>query len=166
MNIKAKGIVRKLDDLNRLVIPMEFCKAENFKENQALDIFLDDGKIVLKKYELSSESSIIERRILYFSTFLYETHGIENCVMKTDFNGVKKFSKINCDDIGLDRNNGKKAYNKSKHKNEKIKFTVKELNSFKYQLIYNLPSHKLVLLSNTKLNQNQKEIAENLISLI
>ncbi len=164
--MKSTGVVRKLDNLNRIVLPMELCRTQKFKENQPLEVFVEDGNIILKKYYITDEMNVIEQRILYFSSVLYETHGIENCVMKMDFNGVNFFSKINCDNAELHRNNGKKAYRKKQYSSERIDFVVKEFNDFKHQLIYNLPNHKMVLLSNKKFNEKQKEIANSLVDLV
>lgn len=49
--LKATGVVRKVDVLGRIVIPMEIRQAYDIKEKDSLEIFVDDGKIVLRKYE-------------------------------------------------------------------------------------------------------------------
>ncbi|HNX29867.1 MAG TPA: AbrB/MazE/SpoVT family DNA-binding domain-containing protein [Syntrophomonadaceae bacterium] len=49
--LKATGVVRKVDSLGRIVIPMEIRQAYDIKEKDSLEIFVDDGKIVLRKYE-------------------------------------------------------------------------------------------------------------------
>ena len=48
--MKATGIVRRIDDLGRIVIPKEIRRTVGIKEGDPLEIFLDNG-IVLKKYE-------------------------------------------------------------------------------------------------------------------
>ena len=49
--MKATGIVRKIDDLGRVVIPKEIRKTLNVKEGMPLEIFTDQqGDIVLRKY--------------------------------------------------------------------------------------------------------------------
>ena len=49
--MKATGIVRRIDDLGRIVIPKEIRKTLKVKEGMPLEIFTDqDGVIVLKKY--------------------------------------------------------------------------------------------------------------------
>lgn len=49
--IKATGIVRRLDDLGRIVIPKEIRRAMRIYEGDPLEIFFDtDHNIVLKKY--------------------------------------------------------------------------------------------------------------------
>ena len=49
--MKSTGIVRKVDELGRVVLPIELRRNYNINEKDALEIFVDDEKIVLKKYE-------------------------------------------------------------------------------------------------------------------
>lgn len=51
--MKATGIVRKVDELGRIVLPIELRRNLNIEEKDSLEIFLDGENIVLKKYELS-----------------------------------------------------------------------------------------------------------------
>ena len=49
--MKATGIVRKIDDLGRIVIPKEIRKNMHIKEGDPLEIFIETkGEVVLKKY--------------------------------------------------------------------------------------------------------------------
>ena len=48
--MKATGIVRRVDDLGRVVIPKEARRACNIREGDPLEIFLEDDGIVFKKY--------------------------------------------------------------------------------------------------------------------
>ena len=49
--MKATGVVRRIDDLGRLVIPKEIRKVHHIKEGDPLEIFTDkEGEIILKKY--------------------------------------------------------------------------------------------------------------------
>ncbi len=49
--MKTSGIQRKLDELGRVVLPIEMRKTLNINEGDKLDISLQDEKIVLRKYE-------------------------------------------------------------------------------------------------------------------
>lgn len=51
--MKATGIIRKVDDLGRIVLPIELRRSLNIEEKDFLEIFVDEGDIVLKKYELA-----------------------------------------------------------------------------------------------------------------
>ena len=48
--MKATGIVRRIDDLGRVVIPKEIRRACNIREGDPLEIFLQDGAVVFEKY--------------------------------------------------------------------------------------------------------------------
>lgn len=49
--MKSTGIVRKVDELGRVVIPIELRRTLGIAEKDALEIYVDDDKIVLKKYK-------------------------------------------------------------------------------------------------------------------
>lgn len=50
--MKSTGIVRKIDELGRIVIPKELRRSFDIKDDEdALEIFVDGNTIVLKKYE-------------------------------------------------------------------------------------------------------------------
>lgn len=50
-NMKATGIVRRIDDLGRIVIPKEIRRTLRIRETDPMEIYTDmDGQIVLKKY--------------------------------------------------------------------------------------------------------------------
>ena len=49
--MKATGVVRRIDELGRIVIPKEIRKTLRIREGESLEIFLDNQEnIVLKKY--------------------------------------------------------------------------------------------------------------------
>jgi transcriptional pleiotropic regulator of transition state genes len=49
--MKATGIVRRIDELGRIVIPMELRRTLDIKERDPIEIFTDGEKIVLVKYQ-------------------------------------------------------------------------------------------------------------------
>ena len=51
MSIKSTGIVRKVDELGRIVLPIELRRTLDIAERDAMEIFVDGGSIILKKYE-------------------------------------------------------------------------------------------------------------------
>ena len=56
--MKATGIVRRIDDLGRVVIPKEIRRTLRIREGDPLEIFVDrDGEVILKKYSPISELS-------------------------------------------------------------------------------------------------------------
>jgi len=49
--MKSTGIVRKVDELGRVVIPIELRRTLNIGEKDALEIFVEGDTIILQKYE-------------------------------------------------------------------------------------------------------------------
>jgi len=49
--MKSTGVVRKVDELGRVVIPMELRRTMGIEEKDSLEIFTDGEKIVFKKYQ-------------------------------------------------------------------------------------------------------------------
>ena len=50
-DMKSTGIVRKVDELGRVVLPIELRRTFNIAERDALEIYTEEGMIILKKYE-------------------------------------------------------------------------------------------------------------------
>ena len=50
--MKATGVVRRIDDLGRIVIPKEIRRNFKINEGDSLEIFVDSVGIILKKYSL------------------------------------------------------------------------------------------------------------------
>lgn len=48
--MKATGIVRRLDNLGRVVLPMELRRTLGINEGDPMEVFVDGDRIVLKKY--------------------------------------------------------------------------------------------------------------------
>lgn len=49
--MKSTGIVRKVDELGRVVIPVELRRTLDVHEKDAMEIFIDNDKIIFKKYK-------------------------------------------------------------------------------------------------------------------
>lgn len=49
--MKSTGIVRKVDELGRIVLPIELRRTLDINEKDSLEIYVDENAIVLKKYE-------------------------------------------------------------------------------------------------------------------
>ncbi len=61
--MKATGIVRRIDDLGRIVIPKEIRRTLRIRESDPLEIFTDrEGEIILKKYSPIGEMSTFARQ--------------------------------------------------------------------------------------------------------
>lgn len=49
--MKSTGVVRKVDELGRIVVPIELRRTLDIAEGDPLEIFVDEEQIILKKYE-------------------------------------------------------------------------------------------------------------------
>ena len=49
--MKSTGIVRKVDELGRIVLPIELRRTLDIEVKDALEIYVDGAQIILKKYE-------------------------------------------------------------------------------------------------------------------
>lgn len=54
--MKATGIVRRMDDLGRVVIPKEIRRTLNIREGDALEIYTTDDGVVFRKYAQPTET--------------------------------------------------------------------------------------------------------------
>ena len=56
--MRVTGIVRRIDDLGRIVIPKAVRKLVDITEGQPIELFImEDGSILLKKYDYSVDKS-------------------------------------------------------------------------------------------------------------
>lgn len=71
--MKATGIVRRIDDLGRVVIPKEIRRTLRIREGDPLEIFVDrEGEVILKKYSPISELGDFARE---YADALYDSMG-------------------------------------------------------------------------------------------
>ncbi len=72
--MKATGIVRRIDDLGRVVIPKEIRRTLRIKEGTPLEIFTDkEGEVILKKYSPIGELSVFAKE---YAESLAQTTGM------------------------------------------------------------------------------------------
>lgn len=93
--MKATGIVRRIDDLGRIVVPKEIRRTLRIREGDPLEIFTDrEGEIILKKYSPIGELSQFASE---YAESLAQTTG--HLVLVTD-----------CDHVVAASGNGKKEF--------------------------------------------------------
>lgn len=49
--MRSTGVVRKVDELGRIVLPIELRRTLDIKEGEPLEIYVDGEEIILKKYQ-------------------------------------------------------------------------------------------------------------------
>lgn len=80
--MKATGIVRRIDDLGRIVIPKEIRRTLRIREGDPLEIFTDrEGEIILKKYSPIGELSQFSQQ---YTDSLSQTSGHIVCIADRD----------------------------------------------------------------------------------
>ena len=65
--MKSTGVVRKLDELGRIVIPVELRRTLDVGQRDTLEIFSEDDKIILKKYHPSCIFCNDARDVIYYN---------------------------------------------------------------------------------------------------
>ena len=71
--MKATGIVRRIDDLGRVVIPKEIRRTMRIREGDPLEIYTDrEGEVIFKKYSPIGELAAFASQ--YAETLRYHNH--------------------------------------------------------------------------------------------
>ncbi len=65
--MKSTGVVRKVDELGRIVLPKELRTILSINEKDSIEIFTDDDKIVLQKYQPACTFCSNANDIIYFN---------------------------------------------------------------------------------------------------
>jgi AbrB family transcriptional regulator (stage V sporulation protein T) len=80
--LKATGIVRRIDDLGRVVIPKEIRRTLRIREGDPLEIFTDrEGEIILKKYSPIGELGEFAKE---YAESLSQSSGHITCIVDKD----------------------------------------------------------------------------------
>ncbi len=80
--MKATGIVRRIDDLGRIVIPKEIRRTMRIREGDPLEIFTDrEGEVILKKYSPINELGEFATE---YSESLFESIGFDCIITDRD----------------------------------------------------------------------------------
>jgi transcriptional pleiotropic regulator of transition state genes len=73
--MKSTGIVRRIDDLGRVVLPKELRRTYGIEEGDPMEIFTDEDSIILRKYQPREQRC----RICGKDTHLFKIDGIHIC---------------------------------------------------------------------------------------
>jgi transcriptional pleiotropic regulator of transition state genes len=74
--MKSTGIVRKVDELGRIVLPIELRRTLDILEKDSLEIYVDGSTIILKKYEPACVFCGNAKNVTHFKNKII----CENCV--------------------------------------------------------------------------------------
>ncbi|MBQ7656157.1 MAG: stage V sporulation protein T [Clostridia bacterium] len=82
MKLRATGIVRRIDELGRVVIPKEIRRTLRIREGDPLEIYTDrDGEVILKKYSPIGEMSSFAKD---YTESLFRSLGHIACIVDRD----------------------------------------------------------------------------------
>ena len=80
--MRATGVVRRIDDLGRIVIPKEIRRTMRMREGDPLEIFTNNsGEIMLKKYSMMEGLSVLGQT---YAESLYKVSGLPCAICDTD----------------------------------------------------------------------------------
>ena len=65
--MKSTGMVRKVDELGRIVLPAEIRQSMDIQVRDSLEIFTDEGRVILQKYQPSCSFCNNADEIVLFS---------------------------------------------------------------------------------------------------
>ncbi len=65
--MKSTGVVRKVDELGRVVLPISIRQTMDINEKDPLEIFIDENRIILQKYHPACVFCNNADRIVYFN---------------------------------------------------------------------------------------------------
>ena len=178
--MKATGVVRRIDDLGRVVIPKEIRRTLRIKEGDPLEIFTDkEGEVILKKYSPIGELS--EFAAEYAETLTKTTGHIACITDKDTVIAVSGASKKEWLEQGVSRELEKIMEDQEKYLSKEnndvavpITQNEKDDKIYKAQVIYPIISDgssigSVILLSkesNTKMNEVEKKVAQSAASFL
>ena len=82
--MKSTGIGRRIDELGRIVLPIELRNKMDIKNKDSIEIFVDEDKIILKKYEPACLFCGNADDVILFKGKLVCRHCLEEMNRQTD----------------------------------------------------------------------------------
>ncbi len=178
--MKATGVVRRIDDLGRVVIPKEIRKTLRIKEGDPLEIFTDkEGEIILKKYSPIGE--LTEFATGYAET-LAKTTGHIACITDKDTviavsgGSKKEFLEQDISEELEKLMDDKEKYTSKENNDLAIPITKNENKERRYnsQVVYPIISDgdvigSVILLSkdnSTKMTEIEQKVAQSAASFL
>ena len=175
--MKATGVVRRIDDLGRVVIPKEIRRTLRIKEGDPLEIFTDkEGEVILKKYSPIGELSEFAEE---YAETLNKTTGHIACITDKDTviavsgGSKKEYLEQNVSDELEQLMEDKEIYTSKENSDIAMPITQgdKEKKDKRYnsQVVYPIISNgdtigTVILLSkqsNIKMNEVEKKVAQS-----
>ncbi len=128
--MKDTGIVRRIDELGRIVIPKEIRKQLLIKEGESISFCMENDKIVLSKYSyLNKLTSSIQRML----ELLYKKYG--NVFMLCDLKEVVVVSS-----------NGISQYQRMKIDDEMLRMILSKKNIIEYEMMISHDKNRVTII--------------------
>ncbi len=86
--MKSTGVIRRIDELGRIVLPKEIRRNLGIREGENLEIFVEDDKVILKKYSKIKDFKEIINQICEIVTNVYDIHLIVTDRDKVEYSNV------------------------------------------------------------------------------
>lgn len=92
--MKSTGIVRKVDELGRIVLPIELRRTLGIAEKDAIEIFIDGDQIILKKYKANMTCTVTgevsdDNHTLLNGKLIVSEAGAQQLLAELEKKGVK-----------------------------------------------------------------------------
>ena len=178
--MKATGVVRRIDDLGRVVIPKEIRKTLRIKEGDPLEIFTDkEGEVILKKYSPIGE--LTEFASGYAETLSKTTGHIafitdKDTVIAVSGGSKKEYLEKNISNELEQLMEDKEVYTSRENSDKAVPITKNEEGDKKTnaQVVYPIISNgdtigTVILLSkesNSKMNDVENKLAQSAASFL
>ncbi|WP_341466231.1 AbrB/MazE/SpoVT family DNA-binding domain-containing protein [Bacillus cereus] len=72
--MKSTGVTRKIEELGRIVLPKELRRTLGIAEKDPIEIFVEDEKIILQKYNFSYYLNFFDTKNSVIGTITREAH--------------------------------------------------------------------------------------------
>ena len=95
--MKSTGVIRRIDELGRIVLPKEIRRNLGIREGENLEIFVEEDKVILKKYSKIKDYKEIIHNICNLVTSVYEINLIVTDRDKVVYSNI--FSTIEGTDL-------------------------------------------------------------------
>ena len=104
--MKATGIVRRIDDLGRIIIPKEIRRSMKIQDGELLEIFLKDDTICFKKYRGEEEEKKEKMRELVRSkmnkiSFFFCENGVTTVILNDGRKASVKYNPKDEFDVNI-----------------------------------------------------------------
>ena len=162
--MKNTGVIRKIDELGRIVIPKEIRKNLNIRNGEDVQIYIEEDKIILKKYQkLLSIKESAQKYLDGFNKFL------KSDIYVTDREKIIASSSKNLVNEGIDSKIVSLINDRRQEISKGIMFGSIKLDKFYflYPIIVDADAiGSIIIVSDSEINDKDKMIIEILNSLL